>query len=224
VCETKALVYNLAGIQQIATVATGANPAGAIAVDCSYSSDVLAVPSSKETGGVDLYHYLDYLVAFRTVQAFDRPVKAVKAIELSRSAALMAIACDVAHEIAIVSAVSGVRLRTLGFGKRERLVRLAFDEVGMHLIAQMEGKLVNLYQLPLLDERTPVKPAGTVRPDASYSGSKPFWAFFGSNLFELNIVTEDLVLCRLKFDSSLKGFKEGEKQNLKDLQPGSGPI
>jgi hypothetical protein len=109
----------------------------------------------------------------------------------------------------------------LAFRKKEKIVRVLFDEFAMHLSAQFESKVVNLYQLPILDESVPMKATGSARPDTSYSVSRPFWTFFGSKLFEVNVVTEDLILTRLKFESSGKVFKEIAKQDLKDLVPES---
>jgi hypothetical protein len=216
VCDTRVFVYNLASIQQIATLNTAPNPAGAVAVECSYSSLVLAVPSGDEPGRVDIYDCLDPSAPIREINAFDKSVKTIKALEFSRDRALIAVASDFVHEIVIFSTYTGQRLRSLAIGKRDKVVRLLFDEFAMHLSAQFDGKFVNLYQLPIMDETVPVKAGGPMKPDTSYSLSKPFWAFFGSKLFELYVVTEDLVITRLKFEMG-KGLKEIAKQNLKEL-------
>jgi hypothetical protein len=66
-----------------------------------------------------------------------------------------------------------------------------------------------------LDET--VRATGPVRPDTSWSMQRHFWAFFGEKLFELNLVTDDLMLTRLKFEAASKEFEEIGKEDLKEL-------
>jgi hypothetical protein len=213
VCDSKVLVYNLASNQQIATMNTAPNQSGAVAVECSYSSLVIAVPS-VEIGYIEIYDCLDPGAPMRSIAAFDKPIRI---LEFSRNRALIAVATDLSQEIVIFSTVTGQKLRTLMLRRKERVVRLLFDEFAMHLVAQFENKGISLWQLPILDETVPVKAMPVAKPDTSYSLSRPFWVFFGAKLFALNVVTEDLILIRLKFDSSAKAFKEVGKEDLKDL-------
>jgi WD40 repeat protein len=215
VCDSVVLIHNLASYQPLATIPTAPNPSGAIAVDWSYSSLIIAVPA-VDVGVVHFYDCLDPATPIRTFRAFDKPIKEM---EFSRNRSLIAVASDSANEVALFSGDSGQKVRSLRLGKRDRVLKVMFDEFTMHLAVQLESRTVYLFQLPIVSRAAPAKLEAVTR-DAQYSVPKPFWAFFSGKLFEMNIVTEELLLCRLRYDASEKAFKEFKTLDLRKV-PGT---
>jgi WD40 repeat protein len=213
--DSVVLIHNLASYQPPAMILTAPNPSGAIAVDSSYSSLLIAVPAA-DAGAVNFYDCLDPVTLVQTFRAID---KAIKEMEFSRNRSLVAVASDSANGVALFTGDSGQRVRRLRLGKRDRVAKLIFDEFMMHLAVQLESRTVYLFHLPILVKAAAAKPE-TVARDAQYSVPKPFWAFFSGKLFEMNIVTEELLLCRLRYDTSEKAFKEFRTL---DLQKVPGP-
>jgi WD40 repeat protein len=213
VCETLTLIYNLASNQQMATINTAPNPSGAVAIDSSYSSLVIAVPSI-EVGGVEVYDCLDPSTPIRSFRAFRRPINA---IEFSRDRAIVAVASHSSRSVLLYATDSGSVLRTLRLHKRDRVYRIAFDESAMHVAIQLETKTVYIFQLPIFDAAAPERPA-EVKSDAQYSVAGTFWSFFAGKLFEMNVVTDQMMLSRVRYDALTKAFTELKTVDLRTLE------
>jgi hypothetical protein len=196
----------------MATINTAPNPSGAVAIDSSYSSLVIAVPSI-EVGGVQVYDCLDPSTPIRSFRAFTRPIKA---IEFSRDRAIVAVACDSSSKVVLYATDSGAVLRTLRLRKHDRVCRIIFDESAMHVAIQLEAKIVYLFQLPILGAAALERPE-EVKCDAQYCVAGTFWAFFAGKLFELNVVTDEMRLSRVRYDASTKTFTELETVDLRTL-------
>jgi WD40 repeat protein len=209
-CVIDISVYNLFDSSQMALIPCTPNPYGAFDIVSAYGSARLAIPG-PDSGMISVFDFLDPGTALVRFRAFEDGC--IRAIEFSRNGELVGIASDQSSEIRIFSCRKGKLVMTLHLpSKRDGVKKMRFDQFTMLLMVNTEGRLMHLYQLPILNRHIDEKKChgGKVAVTFSLNRNRAFWSFFGRKLFEINVVSEDFMLYALKYDSASKTLSKSE--------------
>jgi hypothetical protein len=139
-------------------------------------------------------------------------------IEFSRNGELLAVVSDSNPEIKIFLCRKGKQIMSLMLpSKKEVVKKLNFDEFTKLLMVLTENRSMHIYQLPIVRRNMSEKTMKGRKCVATFSLPKNrlFWAFFGAKLFEINVVSEDFAIYRLKYDSASKALTKGDMETWK---------
>lgn len=201
ICQNEVVVFHLYDTNQLCYIQTYDNPNGAFDFEDNYASQNIVVPS-QTLGWVSCINWIDPDHPYSEFKAFDKPIKALR---FSKNGKFVAVASDGCKKVRIFSVKTGNALVELKIRKKHRVREILFDKWVMQVIVVLEKGSIKLYNLPNLDENSK-KPPEMILRSASFKLSKKrrFWTFFGEKLFEINVISEDCVFYRLKWDVTTK--------------------
>lgn len=206
ICAAQVVIFNLFDTNQLCAIQTAPNPNRVFDMEDSYASVKIVVPG-KEVGQLSFYNWLT-TKPYSEIQAFAR--KPVKAVRFSKDGKLVAVVSDMSEKVKIFSVRSRTLLAVLLLGRREKIADVRFDAWATQVFVRTETNTLKLFDVPVMEVSTEARMC--VKPLAVFTlpKNRMFWAFFGTNLYEVNIVSCDFVFYRLKWDVATKTLKKDD--------------
>lgn len=210
ICRKEIVVFHLYDTAQMRYIQTCENPHGAFDFEDNYASHNLVIPS-QIVGWVSCMNWINPANPYSHFKAFDKPIKALR---FSKNGKFVAAASE-SKEVRIFAVKTRRLLVALKLSKKDKVTDIKFDKWTMQVIVVLGRTQIKLYNLPNLDENS-TKASELVLPADSFSLSKnrEFWAFFGEKLFDINVVSEDCFMYKLKWDVQTKSIQRDDGTKL----------